>query len=64
MRKMNDPLTKKIDSFVGKVGKPSTDTGRKKTWYALDGDKCSKVELDTKDGSMMDMSTDKADCGM
>lgn len=64
MSKMNDPMAKKIDAFLAKVGKPSTDTGRKKTWYALDGDKCSKVELDTKDGSMMDMTTDKADCGM
>ena len=64
MSKMNDPMAKKLDAFIAKVGKPSTDTGRKKTWFALDGEKCSKVELDTKDGSMMDMSTDKADCGM
>jgi hypothetical protein len=62
--KMNNPLDKKVAAFVAKVGAPAADTGRKKIWYALDGDKCSKVELDTKDGSIMDSTTDKGDCGL
>ncbi len=59
-----DPMEKKVEAMVTKVGKPDADSGRKKTWYALDGEKCVKVEVDSKDGSMMDQSTDKADCGM
>jgi hypothetical protein len=62
--KMKDPMDKKIAAFVAKVGQPFSDDGRKKDWYALDGDNCSKVEIDGKDGSIMDMTTDKADCGM
>ncbi len=62
--KMKDPMDKKIGAFVAKIGSPAADTGRKKTWYALDGNNCSKVELDTKDGSLADMTTDKSDCGM
>ena len=64
MSKMRDPMDKKVDAFVAKIGKPASDTGRKKTWYALDGGTCTKVEIDGKDGSIMESSTDKADCGM
>ena len=62
--KMKDPMDKKVDAFVAKVGKPQTDNGRTKIWYALDGDKCSKVTIDGKDGSITDETTDKSDCGM
>jgi hypothetical protein len=62
--KMNDPMDKKISAFLAKVGKPATDDGRKQVWFAADGDKCSKVELDMKDGSMMEETTDKGKCGM
>jgi hypothetical protein len=62
---MKDSLDKKVAAYVAKVGQPPTsDDGRKKDWYALDGDNCSKVEIDGKDGSIMDMTTDKSDCGM
>jgi hypothetical protein len=62
---MKDPLDKKVAAYVAKVGQPpASDDGRKKDWYALDGDNCSKVEIDGKDGSIMDMTTDKSDCGM
>lgn len=62
---MKDPMDKRVEAFVAKVGtKPEADSGRKKTWYALDGDKCVKLEIDTKDGSLTDASTDKADCGL
>ena len=62
--KMKDPMDKKVEAFVAKTGKPESDSGRKKVWYALDGDNCMKVELDGKDGSLMDQSASKADCGM
>ncbi|HSO34668.1 MAG TPA: hypothetical protein VLT33_19170 [Labilithrix sp.] len=62
--RMKNPMEKKIDAFVAKIGKPAADSGRKRTWYALDGDKCTKLELDTKDGSLMEATTDKADCGL
>jgi hypothetical protein len=62
--KMTDPTEKKVAAFVAKVGKPDSDTGRKMTWLTLDGDKCTKIELDTKDGSMTDSTTSNADCGM
>jgi len=62
---MRDSLDKKIAAVVAKIGQPpSTDDGRKKVWYALDGDGCSKVVLDSKDGSFMDGTTDKSDCGL
>jgi hypothetical protein len=64
MAKMKDPMPKKIDAFVAKVGKPFSDDGRRKTWYALDGANCSKVVIDTTDGSITDSTTDKSDCGM
>lgn len=62
--KMTDPLEKKVAAFVAKVGKAESDTGRKMTWYSIDGSQCTKIELDTKDGSMMDMTATPADCGM
>ena len=62
--KMSAPMDKKVDAFVAKVGKPFADSGRVKTWYALDGDKCTKVDIDGKDGSITESSTDKADCGL
>ena len=55
---------KKVDAFVAKVGKPESDTGRTKIWYALDSGKCSKVVIDGKDGSMTDESAANADCGL
>jgi hypothetical protein len=64
MAKMKDPMPKKIDAFVAKVGNPSSDDGRRKTWFALDGDNCSKVVIDTTDGSITDSTTAKSDCGM
>ena len=62
--KMTDPLEKKVAAFVAKVGKAEVDTGRKMTWYTVDGSQCTKIELDTKDGSMMDMTASAAECGM
>ncbi|HSO31437.1 MAG TPA: hypothetical protein VLT33_02945, partial [Labilithrix sp.] len=41
LSKMKNPMEKKIDAFVAKIGKPAADSGRKRTWYALDGDKCT-----------------------
>jgi hypothetical protein len=64
MSKMKVPMDQKVAALVAKLGKPSADTGRKKTWYALDGAKCSKVDLDTKDGSIEDATTDNSDCGL
>lgn len=64
MPKAKDPMEKKVDAFVAKIGKPESDSGRKKVWYALDGDKCLKVEIDGKDGSISEASADKAECGM
>ncbi len=61
---MTDPTEKKVAAFVAKVGKPESDTGRKMTWYTLDGSQCTKIELDTKDGSMTEMTASSADCGM
>src|SRR5438093_221502 len=46
--KMKDPLDKKIAALMTKLPKPDADTGRKRTWFAVDGDKCMKLELDTK----------------
>lgn len=62
--KMTDPTEKKVAAFVAKVGKPESDTGRKMNWYAVDGNQCTKIELDTKDGSLTDSTTSNADCGM
>lgn len=64
LSKMKDPMDKKVAAVVAKLGAPAADTGRKKTWYALDGDKCIKVDIDTKDGSSTEQGTDKSDCGM
>jgi len=61
---MTDPTEKKLGVFVAKVGKPETDTGRKKTWYTVDGSQCTKMELDATDGSITEMTTTNADCGM
>ena len=62
--KMNVPIDKKVAAMAAKLPAPAADTGRKKTYYALDGDKCTKFELDNKDGSLSDQSTDKSDCGL
>ena len=64
MSKAALPMDKKVDAFVAKVGKPESDTGRKKIWYALDAGKCTKVTIDGKDGSITEESTANADCGM
>lgn len=62
--KMTAPMDKKVEAFSAKMGKPDSDTGRKRTWYALDGSKCKKIELDTKDGSASETDTAAGDCGM
>jgi hypothetical protein len=62
--KMTDATEKKVAAFVAKVGKPASDTGRKMTWYTVDGAQCTKMELDTKDGSITESTTGNADCGM
>jgi hypothetical protein len=64
MSKAALPMDKKVEAFVAKVGKPESDTGRTKTWYALDSGKCSKVVIDGKDGSIMDETAANADCGL
>ena len=64
LSKMKDPMDKKIAAVVAKVGPPYADTGKKKTWYALDGGNCIKIDLDMKDGSSMEQGTDKSDCGL
>jgi hypothetical protein len=61
---MNKPMGPRLDAFAAKLGKPVADDGRKKTWYALDGDKCSKIDLDNKDGSLNKLTTAKSDCGL
>lgn len=62
--KMKDPMDKKVAAFVTKTGKPESETDRKKTWHAVEGDNCFKVELDTKDGSLMNQSARKSECGL
>jgi hypothetical protein len=62
--KMKDPMDKKIAAMMAKLPKPDQDTGRKKIWFAVDGNDCKKLELDTKDGSFADSTTAKTDCGM
>jgi hypothetical protein len=62
--KMNDPMDKKVAAFLAKAGPPDSEGGRHKFYMALDGDKCVKYDLDTKDGSFGDMPADKAECGM
>lgn len=65
MAKVRDPMDKKVAAFLAKVPKPELDTPSKKTWYALDdAGKCVKVELDTQYGSLGDITTPAADCGM
>lgn len=61
--KASEPVDKRVAAFVAKTGKPETDDGRKKVWYALEGDNCFKVEIDGKDGSMLDQSARKSECG-
>jgi len=64
MKKMNDPMDKKIAAFEAKVGKPTEVAGNKHVWYAVDGDKCHKIELDQKSGAMGDEEVKKDQCGM
>jgi hypothetical protein len=61
---MTDPTAKKVAAFEARVGKPDTDTGRKKTWLTIDGSQCTKMELDTQDGSITEMTAASADCGL
>ena len=63
MKKMKDPMDKKIAAFVAKIGEPAKTEGDKKVWYSVDGDKCQKVVLGT-DGSLTETTTDKAECGL
>ncbi len=62
--KMKDPMDKKVAAFVAKVGKPESDDGRVLTWHALDNGKCSKVQVDRKDGSITDSTVSNSECGL
>jgi hypothetical protein len=64
MSKSAIPIPKKVEAFIAQVGKPASDTGRTKTWFAADGAQCSKVVIDSSDGSMTEESTANSDCGM
>jgi len=64
MSKMTDPTEKKVAAFVAKVGKAESETGSKMTWYTVEGSQCTKMLLDTKDGSIEESTTTAADCGM
>lgn len=63
MKKMNDPMDKKIAAFVARVGKPEKEEGGKKTWHAVDGANCTKFTIDSS-GVLDEQSVDKADCGL
>jgi hypothetical protein len=61
--KMKDPMDKKIEAFVAKIGKPAKEEGGSKIWYAVDGAGCKKFLLESS-GALTTTSTDKADCGL
>ncbi len=63
MKKMNDPMDKKVAAFVAKVGKPEKEEAGKKTWHAIDGDMCMRMEIESS-GVLNEQSVDKAECGL
>jgi hypothetical protein len=63
MSKMNDPMDKKVEAFAAKLGKPEKEEGGKKIWHAVDGDKCTRVEIEAS-GVLNEESVDKAECGL
>lgn len=63
MKKMNDPMDKKIAAFVAKVGKPQKEEGGKKIWHASDGSTCTKFTLESS-GALEEVTVDKSACGL
>lgn len=63
MKKMNDPMDKKIAAFVAKVGKPQKEEGGKKIWHASDGSTCTKFTLESS-GALEEATVDKSACGL
>lgn len=61
--KMKDPMDKKIEAFVAKIGKPEKEDGGKKIWHAVDGSKCMKITIESS-GAKTDETVDKAECGL
>jgi len=64
MAMMKEPLDKKLAAVEAKLGAPAKSDADSKTWYGLDGDKCSEMKLNLKDGTSVVGSTDKASCGL
>ncbi len=63
MKKMNDPMDKKIAAFVAKVGTPQKEEGGKKIWHASDGSTCTKFTLESS-GALEEVTVDKSACGL
>jgi hypothetical protein len=63
MTKMNDPMDKKVAAFVAKLGKPEKEEAGKKIWHALDGDGCTRVEIESS-GALTERTAEKAECGI
>lgn len=63
MKKMNDPMDKKIAAFEAKVGKPQKEEGGKKIWHAVDGSTCTKFTLESS-GALEETTVDKSACGL
>lgn len=63
MKKMNDPMDKKIAAFEAKVGKPQKEEGGKKIWHARDGSSCTKFTLESS-GAIEEATVDKSACGL
>ena len=63
MKKMNDPMDKKVAAFEGKVGKPPKEEGGKKIWHARDGSTCTKFTLESS-GALEEATVDKSACGL
>jgi hypothetical protein len=64
MAMMKEPLDKKLAAVEAKLGAPVKTDGDKKIWYAVDGDACTEMKLNTKDGTSVIGTTDKANCGL
>jgi hypothetical protein len=63
MSKMNEPMDKRIEAFVAKVGKPDKEADGNKIWHAVDGSNCKRYTIESS-GAMTDEIIDKADCGL
>jgi hypothetical protein len=63
LAKMKDPMDKKIEAFVAKIGKPEKEDGDKKIWHAVDGSKCMKITIESS-GVKTDETVDNAECGL